>query len=98
MVGVVQSDHLAEMWCVLLSLQIFSQVFLGVDNLNVVRALGTLLGGSSPHRALELVVDWDFLSFNQVCHYSTELDTVRSVQVKGHATYFLVQQGFYWVC
>ena len=48
--GHLQSVQRAEFWCVILALQANDGVHLGVDNLEVVRHVGRLLGGKTASR------------------------------------------------
>ena len=59
--GPLQSVQRAEMWSVILALQSFPAVHLGVDNLGVVRHVGRLLDGHHCSLPFELVKDGDLL-------------------------------------
>ena len=83
--GPLQSVQRAELWGVILALQSFCVVHMGVDNLGVVRHVGRLLDGSHGSPPLELVHDGDLFSLLQRMLHLRSLDTVRITKVKGHA-------------
>ena len=83
--GLFSPVQRAELWGVILALQSFCVVHMGVDNLGVVRHVGRLLDGSHGSPPLELVHDGDLFSLLQRMLHLRSLDTVRITKVKGHA-------------
>ena len=83
----------AELWSVILALQASGGVYLGVDNLNVVRHVGRLLDGCFGARPFEVLEDGDllFLIHRMLCLRG--FDTVRVSKVKGHASEDMVVHG-----
>ena len=74
-------------------LQATNAVHLGVDNLNVVRHVGRLLGGLSSVRPLELADDGHlFILIRKLLSILGE-GSVRISEVKGHADESLVRSG-----
>ena len=74
----------------MLALQATNAAHLGVDNLNVVRHVGRLLGGLSCVRPLELVDDGDLLILIRELLSIRGEGTVSVFKVKGHADESLV--------
>ena len=91
--GPLQSVQRAEMWGVLLALQSFGAVHLGVDNLGVVCHVGRLLDGRHGSVPFELVKDGDLLLLIDRMLRLWGLDTVRITSVKGHADQGMVLDG-----
>ena len=81
------------MWGVILALQSFSAVHLGVDNLGVVRHGGRLLEGHHSSTPFELVKDGDLLLLIEWMLRLGGLDTVQISKVKGHADESMVLDG-----
>ena len=81
------------MWCVILALQSFDAVHLGVDNLSLVRHVGRLLNGHHGSAPFELVKDGDLLLLIERMPHLRGLDTVRITKVKGHADEGVVLDG-----
>ena len=79
--GPLQSAQRAEFWCVILALQAFDGVLLGVDNLGVVRHVGRLLDGKAASRLVELVKDGDLILLIERMLHLRGLDTVRVSKV-----------------
>ena len=91
--GPLQSVHRAEMWGIILALQSFCAVHLGVDNLGVARHVGRLLHGHHGSVPFELVKDGDLLLFVEKMLRLRGLDTVRITKVKGHVDEGMVLDG-----
>ena len=83
--GPLQFVQRAEMWGVILALQTFGAVHVGVDNLGVVRHVGRLLDGGSFSHPLELITDGDLLILIRRMIDLRGSSTVRVTEVKGHA-------------
>ena len=83
----------AEFWEVTLALQAADGVHLGVDNLSVVRHVGSLLDGNVGSRAAEVVKDGDLILLIGRMLRLRGLDTVRIAEVKGHADEGMVRDG-----
>ena len=81
------------MWGVILALQTFIAVHIGVDNLGVVRHVGRLMDGSRGPIPFELVNDGDLLLLIERMLHRRGLDTVRISKVKGHADEDMVLHG-----
>ena len=90
--GPLQTVQRAEFLGVVLALQATNAVHLGVDNLNVVRHVGRLLGGLSSVRPLELVDDGDIFLIRKLLAIHAE-GAVCISKVKGHADEGLVRSG-----
>ena len=75
--GPLQSVQKAELWGVILALQAFGGVHLGVDNLNVVRHVGRLLDGGFGTRPFEVLKDGDLLFLIHRLLCLRGFDTVR---------------------
>ena len=91
--GPLQSVQRAELWGVILALQTSRAVHLGVDNLGVVRHVGSLLSGCRRSKPFELVDDGDLLLLIDCILHRRGLDTVCVSKVKGHADDGMVQHG-----
>ena len=89
----LQSVQRAEMWGVILALQSFSALHLGVDNLSIVRHVGRLPDGHPGSLPFELVKDGDLLLLIDWMLRLRGLDTVRISEVKGHADQGMVLDG-----
>ena len=92
--GPLQSVQRAELWSVILALQTFRAVHLGVDNLGVVRHVDRLLSGCRGPKPFGLVNDGDLLLLIERMLHLRGLDTVRISKVKGHlmmAWFFVVR-------
>ena len=63
--GSIQSVQRAEYWGVILALQAYSGIHIGIDNLNVLRGVAALLSHQIPRSPLPLVKDGEF-----ACHHS----------------------------
>ena len=68
-------------------------VHFGVDNLGVVRHVGSLLSGCRRSKPFELVDDGDLLLLIYCILQRRGLDTVCVSKVKGHADDGMVQRG-----
>ena len=91
--GLFQSVQRAVLWGVILALQSSGAVYLGVDNLNVVRHVGCLLDGRPGSIPVELLKDGDLLLLIDRMLRLRGPDTVRSSKVKGHADEAMVLHG-----
>ena len=81
----LQSVQRAEHCVVILALQVFSGVLIGIDNLNVLRGVAKVIYSGTTGTPLSLVKDGDLLA---VIHSMLSLrgeGTVRVSKVKGHA-------------
>ena len=91
--GPIQSVQRAEYWGVILALQAYSGIHIGIDNLNVLRGCAALLSQEVPRTPLLLVKDGDL---HDTIHSMLSLrgfDTVKVSKVKGHATRAMVDNG-----
>ena len=91
--GPLQTVQRAELWGVILALQVNDGVHLGVDNLGVVRHVGRILDGKVSSRPYELLPDGDLLFLVVRVLHIRGLNTVRISKVKGHADEALVRAG-----
>ena len=91
--GPLQSVQRAELWGVILALQSSGGVHLGVDNVNVVRHVGSLLDGCFGSQPFEVLKDGDLLFLIHRMLQLRGLDTVRISKVKGHASEDMVVHG-----
>ena len=91
--GPLQTVLRAELWGVTLALQSSDAVYIGVDNLGVVRHVGRLLDDCSFATPLELVTDDDLLILLRRMIDLRGRDTVRVSKVKGHADEGMVSDG-----
>ena len=91
--GVLQSVQRAEFWGAIVALQAYWPCHLGIDNLNVVRSIGSLLDADCLAKPLALVKDGDLIALVRYMVHTRGRDTVRVTKVKGHAEDVDVQQG-----
>ncbi len=91
--GPIQSVQRAEYWCVILALQAYSGIHIGIDNLNVLREVAALLSHRVPRSPLPLVKDGDLLATIHSMLSLRGFDTVQVSKVKGHATRAMVDSG-----
>ena len=91
--GPIQSVQRAEYWGVILALQAYSGVHIGIDNLNVLRGVAALLSHRLPRSPLPLMKDGDLLATIQSMLCLRGFDTVKVSKVKGHATRAMVACG-----
>ena len=91
--GPVQSVQRAEYWGVILALQAYSGIHIGIDNMNVLRGVAALLSQGVTRTPLPLVKDGDRLATIQSMLCLRGMDTVKVSKVKGHATQAMVDNG-----
>ena len=91
--GVLQSVQRAEFWGAIVALQAYWPCHLGIDNLNVVRSIGSLLDADCLAKPLPLVKDGDLVALVQYMIRTRGRDTVWVTKVKGHAKDGDVQHG-----
>ena len=91
--GPVQSVQRADYWGVILALQAYSGIHIGVDDLNVLRGVAALLSHRVPRSPLPLVNDGDLLATIHSMLSLRGFDTVQVSKVKGHATPAMVDSG-----
>ena len=91
--GPIQSVQRAEYWGVILALQAYSGIHIGIDNLNVLRGVASLLSRNVPRTPLPLVKDGDLLATIHSMLCLRGFDTVKVSKVKGHATRTMVNNG-----
>ena len=91
--GVLQSVQRAEFWGAIVALQAYWPCHLGIDNLNVVRSIGSLLDADCLAKPLALVKDGDLIALVRYMIRTRGRETVRVTKVKGHAEDVDVQQG-----
>ena len=91
--GVMQTVQRAEFWGAIVALQAYWPCHLGIDNLNVVRSIGSLLDADCLAKPLALVKDGDLIALVRYMVHTRGRDTVRVTKVKGHAEDVDVQQG-----
>ena len=91
--GPSQSVQRAELWGVILALQVSRGVHLGVDNLNVVRCVGRMLDNNLGSLPFQVLPDGDLLCLIHHMLVLRGLDTVRVTKVKGHASESMVADG-----
>ena len=58
----IQSVQRAEYWGVILALQGYSGIHIGIDNMNVLRGVAALLSHGVPRSSLPLMKDGDLLT------------------------------------
>ena len=87
------SHQRAEYWEVILALQAYSGIHIGIDNLNVLRGVAALLSHRVPRSPLPLVKDGDLLATIHSMLSLRGFDTVQVSKVKGHATHAMVASG-----
>ena len=93
--GPLQSVQRAEIWEVLIALQGQTALHVGVDNLNVVSHLSSLIASRWSGRPFPLVNDGDLLGLAQEIVHSRGRGTTLVSKVEGHADEGLVAMG--WV-
>ena len=91
--GPIQSVQRAEYWGVVLALQAYSGIHIGIDNLNVLRGVAALLSERVTGTPLSLVKDGDLLATIHSMLCLRGMDTVKVSKVKGHATRAMVNNG-----
>ena len=91
--GPLQTVQLAEIWGVLVALQGCLRLHVGVDNLNVVNHLASLINGRRSGRPFPLVNDGDLLDLAQRLLGRLGTGNAAVSKVKGHADEGLVAQG-----
>ena len=91
--GPIQSVQRAEYWGVILALQAYSGVHIGIDNLSVLRGGAALLSHKVPRSPLPLMKDGDLLATIHSMLSLCGFDTVKVSKVKGHATRSMVDSG-----
>ena len=91
--GPIQSVQRAEYWGVILALQAYSGIHIGIDNLNVLRGVAALLTHGVPRSPLPLKKDGDLLAIIHSMLCLRRPDTVKVSKVKGHATPAMVASG-----
>ena len=91
--GPIQSVQRAEYWGVILALQAYSGIHIGIDNMNVLRGVAALLSQGVPRTPLPLVKDGDLLATIHSMLFLRGFDTVKVSKVKGHATRAMVDNG-----
>ena len=89
----IQSVQRAEYWGVILALQAYSGIHIGIDNLNVLRGVAALLSHKIPRSPLPLVKDGDLLATIHSMLRLRGFGTVQVSKVKGHATRAMVDSG-----
>ena len=78
---------------VILALQAYSGIHIGIDNLNVLRGVAALLSHRVPRSPLPLVKDGDLLATIHSMLSLRGFDTVQVSKVKGHAARAMVDNG-----
>ena len=91
--GPIQSVQRAEYWGVILALQAYSGIHIGIDNMNVLRGVAALLSHKVPRSPLPLIKDGDLLATIHSMLSLRGFDTVKVSKVKGHATRAMVDSG-----
>ena len=91
--GPIQSVQRAEYWGVILALQAYSGIHIGIDNLNVLRGVAALLAHGVPRTPLPLKKDGDLLAIIHSMLCLRGFDTVKVSKLKGHATRAMVNNG-----
>ena len=91
--GVLQSVQRAEFWGAIVALQAYWPCHLGIDNLNVVRSIGSLLDADCLAKPFALVKDGDLIALVRYMIRTRGRDTVKVTKVKGHAEDIDVLQG-----
>ena len=89
----LQTVQRAGLWGVILALQAYDGVHLGVDNLEVVRHVGRILDGKLSSRPFEFLPDGDLLFLIDRMLHIRGLGTVRISKVKGLADEAMVRAG-----
>ena len=91
--GPIQSVQRAEYWGVILALQAYSGIHIGVDNMNVLRGVAVFVSHKVPRSLLPLMKDGDLLTTIHSMLNLHSFDTVKVSKVKGHATRAMVAGG-----
>ena len=78
---------------VILALQAYSGIYIGIDNLNVLQGVASSLSRNVPRSPLPLVKDGDLLATIHSMLSLRGFDTVQVSKVKGHATRAMVDSG-----
>ena len=91
--GPIQSVQRAEYWGVILALQAYSGIHIGIDNMNVLRGVAALLSHRLPRSPLPLMKDGDLLATIHSMLCLRGFETVKVSKVKGHATRAMVASG-----
>ena len=91
--GPIQSVQRAEYWGVILALQAYSGIHIGIDNMNVLRGVAALLSHRVPRSPFPLMKDRDLLATIHSMLCLRGFDTVKVSKVKGHATRAMVASG-----
>ena len=91
--GPIQSVQRAEYWGVILALQAYSGIHIGIDNLNVLRNIATLVSHNIPRSSFPLMKDGDILATIHSMLSLRGFDTVKVSKVEGHATRAMVDSG-----
>ena len=91
--GPIQSVQRAEYWGVILALQAYSGIHIGIDNMNVLRGVAALLSHQVPQCPLPLMKDGDLLATIHSMLSLRGFDTIKVSKVKGHATRATVDSG-----
>ena len=92
-VFLAQSSLYRECWGVILALQAYSGIHIGIDNLNVLRGVAAILSHQVPQCPLPLMKDGDLLATIHSMLSLRGFDTVKVSKVKGHATRAMVDSG-----
>ena len=80
--GPIQSVQRAEYWGVILALQAYSGIHIGIDNMNVLRGVAALLSHGVPRSPLPLMKDGDLLTTIHSMLNLRGFDTVKVSKVK----------------
>ena len=91
--GTILSVQRAEYWVVILALQAYSGIHIGIDNLNVLRSVAALLSQQVRRSPLPLVKDGDLLATIHSMLCLRGFSTVQVSNVKGHDTRAMVDSG-----
>ena len=92
-VSLAQFSLFRELSIVILALQAYSGIDIGIDNLNVLRGVAALLSHKVPRSPLPLVKDGDLLATIHSMLSLRGFDSVKVSKVKGHATRVMVDSG-----
>ena len=76
-----------------LALPAYSGIHIGIDNMNVLRGVASLLSHRVPRSSLPLMKDGDLLDTIRSMLSLRGFDTVKVSKVKGHATHAMVASG-----
>ena len=91
--GPIQSVQRAEYWGVILALQAYSGIHIGIDNMNVLRGEAALLSHAVSRSLLPLMKDGDLLATIHSMLNLRGFDTVKVSKAKGHATRAMIASG-----